>query len=171
MSCETDTTRTGPLTYSWKMDDGEWKEADQKLPINKTEHSGVKTFTCRVKNPLGVLMESDPGKNQLFKKEKESGGLGNGGIAGIIITVFVLIGVGGYMVGAKIFKKWPFNQEVSSDTDAPLSTEEKADPHSNGDSNNPRTADKEEPNHGTRLLDKQGEESANADAAIGEDKV
>ncbi|XP_010771969.1 uncharacterized protein [Notothenia coriiceps] len=50
LTCEGDTTGAGPVTYSWKTGDGEWKELQKD--IIEEVHGHVKTFTCRMKNPL-----------------------------------------------------------------------------------------------------------------------
>ncbi|TDH01629.1 hypothetical protein EPR50_G00182330 [Perca flavescens] len=48
LSCYADTTDAGPVTYSWKMGDGEWKESGKDLDI-----------TSRIKNPVSEK-ESTP---------------------------------------------------------------------------------------------------------------
>ncbi|XP_049927322.1 uncharacterized protein LOC126406841 [Epinephelus moara] len=58
-TCEANTTDAGPVTYSWKMGDGEWKESGKTIDITKADTADVKTFTCRVKNPLNEK-ESEP---------------------------------------------------------------------------------------------------------------
>ncbi|KAM4601887.1 pregnancy-specific beta-1-glycoprotein 8-like isoform 2-T2 [Polymixia lowei] len=50
--CEGDTTRAEPVTYSWKTDDGAWKESRKILTINKTEDNTAKHFSCQMKNPV-----------------------------------------------------------------------------------------------------------------------
>ncbi|XP_039638953.1 T-lymphocyte surface antigen Ly-9-like [Perca fluviatilis] len=48
LTCDADTTDAGPVTYSWKMGDGEWKESGKEM-----------TITCRIKNPVSEK-ESTP---------------------------------------------------------------------------------------------------------------
>ncbi|KAI4789704.1 hypothetical protein KUCAC02_035084 [Chaenocephalus aceratus] len=51
LSCEGNTTGAEPGTYSWKTDDGEWKESSRNMPITQEGHGHVKTFTCKMNNP------------------------------------------------------------------------------------------------------------------------
>ena len=67
LKCEGDTTGDGPVTYSWKTGDGEWKESRRDMTITKKEHGHVKTFTCKMKNPVSEK-ESDPLPNGLFRE-------------------------------------------------------------------------------------------------------
>ncbi|KAK5883117.1 hypothetical protein CesoFtcFv8_019481 [Champsocephalus esox] len=62
LTCEGDTTGAGPVTYSWKSGDGEWKELQKD--IMEEEHGRVNTFTCRMKNPLSE--EESPARTILF---------------------------------------------------------------------------------------------------------
>ncbi|XP_033991768.1 uncharacterized protein LOC117487207 [Trematomus bernacchii] len=65
MTCEGDTTGAGPVTYSWKTGDEEWKESEKVMNITKKEHGDVKTFTCKMKNPVSEK-ESDPLPNRFL---------------------------------------------------------------------------------------------------------
>ncbi|KAK5908853.1 hypothetical protein CgunFtcFv8_016876 [Champsocephalus gunnari] len=65
LSCEGDTTGAEPVTYSWKTDDGEWKESRRDMNITKKQHGHVKTFTCMMKNPVSEEV-SDPLPNRLL---------------------------------------------------------------------------------------------------------
>ncbi|XP_074503202.1 SLAM family member 9-like [Sebastes fasciatus] len=69
-SCDSDTTEAEPITYSWKMGGGEWKVLGKDINITSTKDSGVKTFTCRMKNPVSQE-ESDPEPNPLYKEPTE----------------------------------------------------------------------------------------------------
>ncbi|XP_074503201.1 CD48 antigen-like isoform X2 [Sebastes fasciatus] len=69
-SCDSDTTEAEPITYSWKMGGGEWEVLGKDINITSTKDSGVKTFTCRMKNPVSQE-ESDPEPNPLYKDPTE----------------------------------------------------------------------------------------------------
>ncbi|KAL7383877.1 hypothetical protein ABVT39_019766 [Epinephelus coioides] len=58
-NCEGDTTDAGPVTYSWKMGDREWKDSRKTIDITKADTANVETFTCRVKNQF-TEDESEP---------------------------------------------------------------------------------------------------------------
>ncbi|KAF3841766.1 hypothetical protein F7725_023717 [Dissostichus mawsoni] len=77
LNCEGDTTGAEPVTYSWKIGDGEWKESRRDMRITHEEHGQVKIFTCKMKNPVSEK-ESDPLPN-IFDREMslESSGEGN----------------------------------------------------------------------------------------------
>ncbi|XP_049456558.1 uncharacterized protein LOC125903592 [Epinephelus fuscoguttatus] len=114
-TCEANTTDAGPVTYSWQMGDGEWKESGKNMNITKADTADVKTFTCRVKNPLGKK-ESERKDNPLFGKDTPDG-LGAGGIVGIIFGV--LIGVAAAVTGvAWHLKIGPFSPDGT--TEQPL---------------------------------------------------
>ncbi|XP_039640078.1 uncharacterized protein LOC120548121 [Perca fluviatilis] len=69
LTCDADITEpAGPVTYSWKEGDGEWKESGKDLVITKSETSDVKTFTCRIQNPVSER-DSKPENNWLFEKK------------------------------------------------------------------------------------------------------
>ncbi|XP_074501505.1 CD48 antigen-like [Sebastes fasciatus] len=65
LSCDSDTTEAEPVTYSWKKGDGEWEVSGKDITITNKDDSGVKTFTCRMENPVS-REESDP----LYKELK-----------------------------------------------------------------------------------------------------
>ncbi|XP_037638418.1 SLAM family member 9-like [Sebastes umbrosus] len=69
-SCDSDSDTTGaePITYSWKKGDGEVLGKD--INITREHDSGVKTFTCRMENPVSQE-ESDPEHNPLYKEPTE----------------------------------------------------------------------------------------------------
>uniref|UniRef100_A0A3Q3JDQ1 Ig-like domain-containing protein n=1 Tax=Monopterus albus TaxID=43700 RepID=A0A3Q3JDQ1_MONAL len=67
LSCDGDTTETGPVDYYWKFGDRGWKQREKDIITNKTEIQSAETFSCRMKN-LVDEKESDPVKNPLFKE-------------------------------------------------------------------------------------------------------
>ncbi|XP_028459592.1 CD48 antigen-like [Perca flavescens] len=89
LSCYADTTDAGPVTYSWKMGDGEWKESGKDLDITKSGTSDVKTFTCRIQNPVSER-DSEPKRNPLLK-EPESSGVYWWIVAAIIVVLAVVV--------------------------------------------------------------------------------
>nr|BAM29043.1 CD48 antigen [Oplegnathus fasciatus] len=52
LTCEGDTEEAEPVTYSWKEGDGEWKQSGKDLDIIKNGTAHVKTFSCRMTNPV-----------------------------------------------------------------------------------------------------------------------
>ncbi|XP_039640632.1 uncharacterized protein LOC120548438 [Perca fluviatilis] len=90
--CEANITEpAGPVTYSWKKDDGEWEEPGKNLDITKNGTSDVKTFTCRIQNPVSER-DSKPKDNPLL--EKDSGTSGDGGLieaAALLVKVNLML--------------------------------------------------------------------------------
>lgn len=63
--CDGSTEDAEPVSYSWKVGNGDWKESTKVMVIgNETEH--VKSFSCQIKNPVSVN-ESDHKDNPFFK--------------------------------------------------------------------------------------------------------
>uniref|UniRef100_A0A8C4HRT4 Ig-like domain-containing protein n=1 Tax=Dicentrarchus labrax TaxID=13489 RepID=A0A8C4HRT4_DICLA len=62
LTCGEETKEAQPVTYSWKRDNEEWQQSMKDVLIIKTEISHVKTFTCRMKNPVSEK-ESEPKDN------------------------------------------------------------------------------------------------------------
>ncbi|KAK5908849.1 hypothetical protein CgunFtcFv8_016872 [Champsocephalus gunnari] len=100
LKCEGDTTGAEPVTYSWKTDDGEWKESRRDMNITQEVHGHVKTFTCMMKNPVSEEV-SDIFKNTLHKKEEPKPSP-VGWIFAVIFVILVLVAVG---VGIWAWKK------------------------------------------------------------------
>ncbi|XP_034057272.1 uncharacterized protein LOC117536482 [Gymnodraco acuticeps] len=103
LTCEGDTTGAGPVTYSWKTGDGEWKELQKD--IIEEEHGHVKTFTCRMKNPLSE--EESPARTILFLPGKPAdSGLWIKVLGAVIksLAIFALL-------GAMVYALWR-NQET-----------------------------------------------------------
>ncbi|XP_033469646.2 SLAM family member 9-like [Epinephelus lanceolatus] len=117
-TCDGDTTEAGPVTYSWKMGDGEWKESGKNMDITKADTADVKTFSCQVKNPLGEK-ESERKDNPLFGKDAPDG-LGAGRIVGIFVGVVIgATAVAAAGTGAAWYlKKGPFENRGSTSPDA-----------------------------------------------------
>ncbi|XP_026211860.1 SLAM family member 9-like [Anabas testudineus] len=68
LNCDGDTTKTGPVTYSWKKGDGAWEVSEKVLNIINNETQKVETFSCRMENLLG-MKDSEPRKtNPFFQK-------------------------------------------------------------------------------------------------------
>lgn len=53
LSCDGDTSRAGPVTYSWKLGDKDWVKLGKNVTIknNETMH-GIVDFSCRATNPV-----------------------------------------------------------------------------------------------------------------------
>ncbi|CAI5654980.1 unnamed protein product [Oreochromis niloticus] len=68
LKCHGDITNAGPVTYSWKKDDGEWEDGQDRRDLSKLEMDSVKTFTCRMKNPVSQK-ESEAFKNPFYQRK------------------------------------------------------------------------------------------------------
>ena len=65
-----DITESGPVTYLWKKDEGEWMVSDSgpnsnRLIVTRDKDGKVKTLTCEVKNVFS-MERSNPGPNYLY---------------------------------------------------------------------------------------------------------
>ncbi|XP_039639587.1 SLAM family member 9-like [Perca fluviatilis] len=101
------TEPAGPVTYSWKMGDGEWKESGKDLVITKSETSDVKTFTCRIQNPVSVR-DSKPKRNPLLEEVAESSAVG-WIVGGILVALAVIVGAA--VAALWSLKKGPFKTQ------------------------------------------------------------
>lgn len=84
---------TENITYFWKMGDGEWEESEKKIEIlNIYELHPVRTFSCRMKNPVGEK-DSEPIGNPFYREKKtpDSGWTGVGGFVGGAFGAAVLV--------------------------------------------------------------------------------
>ncbi|XP_039478065.1 SLAM family member 9-like isoform X1 [Oreochromis aureus] len=68
LKCYGDITNAGPVTYSWKKDGGEWEDGQDRRDLSKLEKDSVKTFTCRMKNPVSQK-ESEAFKNPFHQRK------------------------------------------------------------------------------------------------------
>ncbi|XP_023259929.1 uncharacterized protein LOC111653556 [Seriola lalandi dorsalis] len=68
LTCDGVTSEAGPVTYSWREGDGEWIPGGKNKSIKREETKKVKTFSCQMKNPLGVE-ESESHLNPFFSVE------------------------------------------------------------------------------------------------------
>ncbi|XP_022604371.1 titin-like [Seriola dumerili] len=92
LTCDGDTSEAGPVTYSWREGDGEWiPGAKDKSIKNDVETRKVKTFSCQMKNPLGVE-ESKPHLNPFFQRKPQTWE---------VIILIVFLGICGYLVWRK----------------------------------------------------------------------
>ncbi|XP_053189523.1 uncharacterized protein LOC128373258 [Scomber japonicus] len=62
-------TEAEPVTYSWKMGEGEWMDGEKSRNItNDMETQRVETFSCRMKNPISEK-QSDPIPNPFYRED------------------------------------------------------------------------------------------------------
>ncbi|XP_067466904.1 CD48 antigen-like [Thunnus thynnus] len=95
LTCDGKTKEAEPVTYSWKMGGGEWKDGEKDRSITNDEKTRVKMFSCRMKNPISVK-ESHPKPNPFFR-EKVSASSG----VGLPVDLFLLVvGILAAVVGA-----------------------------------------------------------------------
>ncbi|XP_031597250.2 uncharacterized protein LOC116321525 [Oreochromis aureus] len=67
LSCDGDVSNAGPVEYSWKIGDGEWKQSGTNMEIiNNEETQRVTNFICRIKNTVSAR-DSKPLPNPLFQ--------------------------------------------------------------------------------------------------------
>ncbi|KAG7232180.1 hypothetical protein INR49_009458 [Caranx melampygus] len=78
-----DTSGFGPLTYSWREDNGDWTKGDKnKKIINDDATKKIKTFSCRMENPVS---EAESGSHDNpFYVEQPPGSNGGGLVGGIL---------------------------------------------------------------------------------------
>ncbi|XP_037637712.1 SLAM family member 9-like [Sebastes umbrosus] len=110
-SCDSDTTEAEPITYSWKKGDGEWKVSGKDINITRKYDSGVKTFTCRMENPVS-REESDPEPNPLYKDLKPD----YSAAIGVVCGGLLILAVAGLVV-AWMKKIGPFKKQGTNITD------------------------------------------------------
>ncbi|XP_047458604.1 uncharacterized protein LOC125018617 [Mugil cephalus] len=71
--CDGDIEESGPVTFSWKKGNGTWNESEQVMNItNDEETEKVKTFSCRMKNPVSEK-ESESEQNPFWRETLDSG--------------------------------------------------------------------------------------------------
>uniref|UniRef100_A0A4W6FW91 Ig-like domain-containing protein n=1 Tax=Lates calcarifer TaxID=8187 RepID=A0A4W6FW91_LATCA len=69
LACVGETKDAGTVTYSWREDDGEWKEGKESRDImNDPVIRKIRTFSCRLKNAISVN-ESEPHENPFFQEK------------------------------------------------------------------------------------------------------
>ncbi|XP_045076298.1 uncharacterized protein LOC121558087, partial [Coregonus clupeaformis] len=94
LTCEGDTTDAEPVTYSWKVGEGEWKVIDKRLVVSKSDtgnsNSGSKYF-CKMKNSAGEGEVSEP-VGQVFGPEPSEESVA-GGVAGVVVVILVLVAI------------------------------------------------------------------------------
>ena len=65
--CEGNITDSGPVSYRWKEDGGEWRESGQNWTItNDEEWKKVEKVFCEMKNPVSV--EQSGATDNMFYK-------------------------------------------------------------------------------------------------------
>ncbi|XP_025753024.1 titin-like [Oreochromis niloticus] len=109
LKCYGDITNAEPVTYSWKKDDGEWEDGQDRRDLTSLEKDSVKTFNCRMKNPVSQK-ESKAFKNPFYQEkppEPESSPVG--AIVGsiILVVIAIVLSVLGFLYKTKEpFKTW-----------------------------------------------------------------
>uniref|UniRef100_A0A3Q0RSJ5 Ig-like domain-containing protein n=1 Tax=Amphilophus citrinellus TaxID=61819 RepID=A0A3Q0RSJ5_AMPCI len=75
LTCDGDTEQAEPVAYFWKKGDGGWEQSEKDVEIlNDEETQCVKTFSCRMKNPVSER-DSEPIDNPLCQEEEPGCGL------------------------------------------------------------------------------------------------
>lgn len=110
LKCHGDITNAGPVTYSWKKDDGEWEEGQDRRELTSLEMDSVKTFTCRMKNPVSEK-ESLLFKNQFYQEtpEPEPPSSQVGAIVGGIIGALLVLAAA---AGLAFWKREDLKQKI-----------------------------------------------------------
>ncbi|XP_062286006.1 uncharacterized protein LOC133991567 [Scomber scombrus] len=66
--CEGNTEGAEPVTYSWKMGEGEWMDGEKiRIITNDKETQSIETFSCRMKNPISEK-QTDPIPNPFYRE-------------------------------------------------------------------------------------------------------
>ncbi|KAM9306109.1 CD48 antigen-like isoform 1-T1 [Pholidichthys leucotaenia] len=97
--CQGDTRTSGPVSYMWRKDGGQWEAGGRELKIQKNETLNIETFFCKMKNPVSES-ESAAYRNPF---SREDGGSPGGGpskagiITGVIVVILLLAGVGAFL--------------------------------------------------------------------------
>ncbi|XP_045061771.1 uncharacterized protein LOC123481510 [Coregonus clupeaformis] len=77
LSCEGDTTDAEPITYSWKVGEGEWEVLDKQLNISKSDTSkpnnGYK-YICKLNNSVSGEGEVSEPVVEVFVSAAEASG-------------------------------------------------------------------------------------------------
>ncbi|XP_040035393.2 lymphocyte function-associated antigen 3 [Gasterosteus aculeatus] len=114
MTCDGGTEEAKPIDYDWRIGSEEWQNPGKDIEITKADHRDVKDIACRMKNPVSKA-ESEAIPNPLLPDHS----LSAGAIVGIVVLVLALIG-GALALGWSFkYKKWPFNDRVSSEPENP----------------------------------------------------
>ncbi len=95
LSCDGETEGAEPVTYSWKMDDGEWEQSGKERDITEPGDAHVEKFYCRIKNPVSEE-QSGPEKNPFFKEKEPSN---TGAIIVVVSVPLILIAAAIAVVG------------------------------------------------------------------------
>ncbi|XP_053731366.1 uncharacterized protein LOC128765018 [Synchiropus splendidus] len=105
LRCEGDTAGVGPVTYQWRMDDGDWEDGDVAMVIHKDETGkAVKEFRCRLKNPLGQK-DSEPVHNPLARAMASTVNV-PGAVVGSLVLVLAGGGLAAWCVMTGKYKKY-----------------------------------------------------------------
>ncbi|XP_062422647.1 CD48 antigen-like [Pungitius pungitius] len=116
VTCDGGTEEAEPIQYHWRIGSSEWNNLGKDIVITKEKHGGEKDITCRMKNPVSEE-ESEPIYNPLLQVASS---LSPGGIAGIIIFVFIVSIIAGLgLFGMWKYKKWPCKNPDSSTPEPP----------------------------------------------------
>ncbi|KAL3971648.1 hypothetical protein ACER0C_024997 [Sarotherodon galilaeus] len=114
LKCHGDITNAGPVTYSWKKDDGEWEDGQDRRDLSSLEMDSVKTFTCRMKNP--VSQKDSVALPNPFYQEKTAGTESSSSPVGAIvagIVILVVIAIVLFVLGFLYKTKEPFKTWVN----------------------------------------------------------
>uniref|UniRef100_A0A0S7F4C5 LFA3 n=1 Tax=Poeciliopsis prolifica TaxID=188132 RepID=A0A0S7F4C5_9TELE len=86
--CEGNTVRAEPVTYIWMTDNAEVSNSSNKIYTVKGDSSGVREFSCKMKNPVSEGI-SKPFSNPF--KAVQSGPRISTGITVLVVLLFLVI--------------------------------------------------------------------------------
>ncbi|XP_062271333.1 uncharacterized protein LOC133977249 [Scomber scombrus] len=108
--CEGNTEGAGPVTYSWKKDEGIWEDGKKIRDITKDkETQSIKAFSCRMKNPISEK-QSDPIDNVFYSEDV----VVPSNVGGIVVAVLGVLTAVGVLVGVGYWKREAISKKVES---------------------------------------------------------
>ncbi|XP_030603441.1 uncharacterized protein LOC115792932 [Archocentrus centrarchus] len=147
--CHGDVANAGPVSYFWKKDDGGWELSGDRKELSP-EESNVKTFTCRMENPVSVE-DSKPFNNPLYQEKKPADPSSSGPIVGgVVAVILVIVAVLCFLKRDLLRQKLPCLSS-GSNLESPPNSEKPEDkkllgvnnePNNTGKSSSPTSADK-----------------------------
>ncbi|XP_041803745.1 SLAM family member 9-like [Chelmon rostratus] len=102
--CDGETAGAEPIIYSWRKGEGTWEISTKEVPFLKNETAHVKTFSCRMQNPVSVK-DSEPIANPFFKEEP-SDGTTVGAAVGVPLAIILVGGLVFAVFKRNSIKEW-----------------------------------------------------------------
>ncbi|KAJ8003845.1 hypothetical protein DPEC_G00152630 [Dallia pectoralis] len=108
LTCNGDTADAEPVTYWWKVGEGNWEKVEKTLKVTKSKPTQNNTkYTCKLKNIVSEK-ESEAVGN-LFEQESSSATLG----VTIFFFIIIIAAIVAFVIGYFVWKKKAANQKKS----------------------------------------------------------